>query len=65
MKNNEMVDIFAISQSAPGAIGVNSAICIGYHLAGIAGALVANDRHCSAHIHSYANSCDDYVDVSK
>lgn len=37
----EIVDIFAVSQSVPGAIVVNSAIYLGYRLAGISGALTA------------------------
>lgn len=36
----EMLDITAIAQSAPGAIAVNGAILIGYRMAGIPGALV-------------------------
>ena len=38
---NEMLDLVAIAQSAPGAIAVNGAIVIGYKLAGIAGILTA------------------------
>lgn len=37
----EIVDIFAVSQSIPGAVAVNSAIYLGYRLAGIPGALAA------------------------
>lgn len=37
----EMLDLVAIAQSAPGAIAVNGAIVIGYKLAGIAGILTA------------------------
>lgn len=37
----EMLDLVAIAQSAPGAIAVNGAIVVGYKLAGILGALVA------------------------
>ena len=37
----EMLDLVAIAQSAPGAIAVNGAIVVGYKLAGIAGALAA------------------------
>ena len=40
LSNNEMLDITAIAQSAPGAIAVNSSLLIGYRLAGIRGALV-------------------------
>ena len=37
----EMLDLVAIAQSAPGAIAVNGAIVVGYKLAGIAGTLAA------------------------
>lgn len=37
----EIVDIFAVAQSIPGAVAVNSSIYLGYRLAGIAGALAA------------------------
>ena len=37
----EMLDLIAIAQSAPGAIAVNGAIVTGYKLAGLIGALVA------------------------
>jgi len=36
----EIVDAFAISQSLPGVIAINSAFYIGYRIAGVAGALV-------------------------
>ena len=36
----EMLDLIAIAQSAPGPIAVNSSIIIGYRLAGIPGAVV-------------------------
>lgn len=38
---DEMLDLIAIAQSAPGAIAVNGAIVVGYKLAGVVGALVA------------------------
>ena len=41
IENDEMLDLVAIAQSAPGAIAVNGAIVVGYKLAGIIGALVA------------------------
>ena len=41
LSQDEMVDIFAISQSFPGAIAVNSAIFIGKKICGYAGALLA------------------------
>ncbi|HIS25923.1 MAG TPA: chromate transporter [Candidatus Pullilachnospira intestinigallinarum] len=37
----EMLDLVAIAQSAPGAIAVNGAIVVGFKLAGIAGLLVS------------------------
>lgn len=41
IEENEMLDLVAIAQSAPGAIAVNGAIVVGYKLAGIIGALTA------------------------
>ena len=38
---DEMLDLVAIAQSAPGAIAVNGAIVVGYKLAGFIGAVVA------------------------
>src|SRR5699024_744917 len=38
---DEMLDLVAIAQSAPGAIAVNGAIVVGYKLAGIIGVLTA------------------------
>ena len=38
---DEMLDLVAIAQSAPGAIAVNGAIVVGYKLAGIVGAVTA------------------------
>ena len=35
-----MMDLTAIAQSSPGAIAVNASILIGYHVAGISGALM-------------------------
>jgi chromate transporter len=37
----EIMDIFALSQSLPGAIAINSSIFLGYRLAGVTGAVVA------------------------
>lgn len=37
---NEMLDLIAIGQSAPGPIAVNTSILIGYRMAGVPGALV-------------------------
>lgn len=41
IEDEEMLDLVAIAQSAPGAIAVNGAIVIGYKLAGLIGVLVA------------------------
>lgn len=41
IEENEMLDLIAIAQSAPGAIAVNGAIVVGYKLAGMAGAVTA------------------------
>ena len=41
IEEEEMLDLIAIAQSAPGAIAVNGAIVVGYKLSGIPGALVA------------------------
>ena len=41
IEEQEMMDLAAIAQSSPGAIAVNASILVGYHLAGIPGALVA------------------------
>lgn len=40
IEEQEMMDLTAIAQSSPGAIAVNAAILIGYHVAGIPGALL-------------------------
>jgi chromate transporter len=37
----KIVDIFAVAQSVPGAIAVNSSIFLGYQVAGVAGAVAA------------------------
>ena len=41
IEEDEMLDLIAIAQSAPGAIAVNGAIVVGYKLAGMIGALTA------------------------
>lgn len=40
IKSEEILDLTAIAQSAPGPIAVNASILIGYRLAGFAGAVV-------------------------
>jgi len=41
INNQEIIDIFAIVQSAPGAIAVNSSTFVGYRIAGLPGAVAA------------------------
>lgn len=41
IEEEEMLDLVAIAQSSPGAIAVNASIIVGYHIAGVIGALVA------------------------
>ena len=41
IEEEEMLDLTAIAQSAPGAVAVNGAIVVGYKLAGAAGVLVS------------------------
>ena len=36
----EMLDLTAIAQSSPGSIAINASILVGYHVAGIPGALI-------------------------
>lgn len=38
---DEMLDFTAIAQSSPGAIAVNAAVAVGFHVAGITGIIVA------------------------
>ncbi|MDR1933467.1 MAG: chromate transporter [Spirochaetales bacterium] len=37
----EIVDVFAVAQSLPGVIAINTSICIGYKIGGIRGSLMA------------------------
>ena len=41
INKDEMLDLVAIAQSAPGAIAVNGAIVVGYKIAGILGIIVS------------------------
>lgn len=41
LEENEMLDLTAIAQAAPGAIAVNAAILLGYRIKGIKGVLVS------------------------
>lgn len=40
IEEQEMMDLTAIAQSSPGAIAVNASIIVGYHVAGIPGAMI-------------------------
>lgn len=40
IEEQEMLDLTAIAQSSPGAIAVNASILVGYHVAGVPGALI-------------------------
>ena len=40
IEEEEMLDLTAIAQSSPGAIAVNASMLVGYHVAGILGALI-------------------------
>lgn len=40
IEENEMLNLTAIAQSAPGAVAVNASILLGYKIAGVLGALV-------------------------
>lgn len=41
LEEDEMLDVTAITQSAPGPLPVNASVIIGYRMAGIAGSLTA------------------------
>ncbi|HBT17163.1 MAG TPA: chromate transporter, partial [Firmicutes bacterium] len=41
LSEDEFGDVLAVTQSAPGALAVNSSVFIGYNLAGLPGATVA------------------------
>ncbi|MBS4762380.1 chromate transporter [Carnobacteriaceae bacterium zg-ZUI252] len=41
LEEEEMLDLVAIAQSAPGAVVINTSIAVGYRLAGVIGAVVA------------------------
>ena len=56
IEEDEMLDLVAIAQSAPGAIAVNGAIVVGYKLAGIAGALTATSPRSSRRLRSSRSS---------
>lgn len=40
IEEDEMLDLTAIAQSSPGAIAVNASILVGYHVAGVPGAMI-------------------------
>lgn len=41
LSEDEMLDMTAIAQSSPGAIAVNAAVLVGWHMAGFIGMLIA------------------------
>lgn len=41
IKSEQFLDMIAIAQSAPGVIAINSAVTVGYQIAGVPGAVVA------------------------
>lgn len=41
LSNEEFVDVLSMAQSAPGAVAVNTAVYIGYKMAGVPGAFAA------------------------
>lgn len=41
IKKEEIIDVFTIAQTLPGAVAINSAIFIGYRVAGFTGAVVS------------------------
>ena len=54
IENDEMLDLVAIAQSAPGAIAVNGAIVVGYKLAGI---IDVYKRQFQIRLHNMAQVC--------
>ncbi len=41
IEEEDILDLVAVAQSSPGAIAVNASIIVGYHVAGLSGALMA------------------------
>jgi len=41
IKKEDILDVFAVAESVPGAIGINSATFIGFRIAGVQGAIAA------------------------
>ena len=42
IEQDDILDLIAIAQSAPGSLAMNTAIILGYHIAGVQGALIAS-----------------------
>lgn len=42
IKSEQFLDLIAIAQSAPGVMAINSAVAVGYQIAGLSGAVVAS-----------------------
>jgi len=62
IENDEMLDLVAIAQSAPGAIAVNGAIVVGYKLAG---SICSGYRSNYSAIRDYHNSCNVLSGISR
>lgn len=41
LKEDEMLDLVAVSQSSPGAVAINTSVALGYRMQGLLGALIA------------------------
>ncbi len=46
LDEDEMLDVTAITQSAPGPLPVNASVIIGYRMAGILGSLSVSAQYC-------------------
>ena len=42
IEQDDILDLIAIAQSSPGSLAMNTAIILGYHIAGVQGALIAS-----------------------
>ena len=57
IEENEMLDLIAIAQSAPGAIAVNGAIVVGYNLQLLRRTYSYHCHHYPAVCHNFLNFC--------
>jgi len=46
MEPERFLDMLAIAQTAPGVLTVNTAVSVGYHIAGVPGAIIATTGAC-------------------